>query len=447
MKKIVLIVATMALTLVSSCNKELNTDITTPSNSETHELFVSLPKLMDAETKATIAEANGGFSWTAGDFIAVKTSTNDVYKFTAAGSGNSVRFTYTGEMNGAPTTVVYPYTDDAKVAALPTEITGLTGALGEDGIRLSGTVSDNAVSMDYENAFLKVSFSNVPTFASSIVFDGNINDVTIDFTPLASKGEIVAYIPVASTTTEYSVALKDNSTDKNIIIERSTSGKTFTNGVLKKMKSINVGYIVSITDNSGWTGASAIPALYVQKEDESDNFLAHNNNAYPYKLNKLNDGTLYIALPYTQKDWCIKGKNIKLKFQTEPYDGGHTSQTDCFAVYRDIDITIPSGGGMKAAYRFYVYMSDSQWASWITQGSGTEVVKFTTWDGISTDATNCVKERNADDNGYIFYYEMTSAQYGLASVKYRFFNENNAGWESKDETGVTLNKDIWANAL
>ena len=439
----------------AACNKEgneVNNPIADPATNnnvevtdpQVHELFVSIQEVVDADTKAAITEGTGAFTWAEGDHIAVKTTTNDVYQFTAASGGASVRFTYTGEMNGTPQEVKYPYTADFSDTALPTEIASLTGALGADAIRLAGTVSENSVFLAHQHAFMRVTFNDVPTFASSIVFDGNVNDVTISFTPLGSKGQVVAYIPVAATTTSYSVSLKDNSSNHNIIIQRSSTGKSFTAGRLKNMRAVKVGNIVTLTDNSGWT-SSADPNLYVF--NDTNNFIAKPGNAYPYKLNRLDDGTLYVVMPYLEASWTSYGNNVKLKFQTDPYIGEHTSQTDCYAIYRDLDIEVPAGGGMKAAYRFYVYMSDSQWDIWKTPGSGTTVVKFTTWEGISTPVTNAVQERNADNNGYIFYHQFNVSDYGKTTVKYRFYNEHNAGWESKNESGVTLNCDIWGSNL
>ncbi|MBR6002658.1 MAG: hypothetical protein IK045_07335, partial [Bacteroidales bacterium] len=150
-----------------------------------HELFVSIADLADEdasspdlEPKAAISEADGSFSWTAGDEIAVKNSDNTVYKFVATGSGKSTRFTYTGAMTGTPQTVVFPYTADA-TTSIPATLTGPKACLAAEGIRMTGTISNNAVTLSYPYAFLKLSFGNVPAFASKLVFAGNVNDVTI----------------------------------------------------------------------------------------------------------------------------------------------------------------------------------------------------------------------------------------------------------------------------
>ena len=398
----------MALALVSSCNKELNTDVTTPSNSETHELFVSLPKLIDAETKATIAEADGSFSWTAGDFIAVKTSTNDVYKFTAAGDGNSVRFTYTGEMNGTPTTVVYPYTDDATVADLPAEITSLTGALGEDGIRLSGTVSDNAVSMDYENAFLKVSFSNVPTFASKVKFEctasGYAQTVVVSGISLSTKGSVVAYIPVQSGEYSFTVSLIDNA--NNTMISKSTSSaKSFTAGTLKKMANTPLGTLVMMSNTGSSYGGFSNMKVYNWWTGGS-----HNVTEPLAQITISETAYGYYFLPAS----LGAGEEVNIKVE----NGSDASQNTQTVVYnlRDFTFTIKSSnGGIATTYRYY-FNNTNSWSQ----------VNAYIWDEYNTAKNGAWPGNiltNTASNGW-YYYEFTEGEYGY--TRHVKFSDNEA---------------------
>ena len=408
MKKIVIIVAAMALALVSSCNKDLNTDVATPSNSDTHELFVSLPKLVDAETKATIAEADGSFSWTAGDFIAVKTSTNDVYKFTAAGNGNSVRFTYTGEMNGTPTNVVFPYTDDATVAPLPATITGLTGALGADGIRLSGTVSDNAVSMSYQNAYLKVSFSNVPTFASKVSFlstaTGYEQSVIVSGVSLESKGNVVAFIPVKAGDYNFTVSLID-SADNTMISKSTTSAKSFTAGTLKKMANTPLGTLVMMSNTGSSYGGFSKMDVYNWWEGG-----AHNVTEPMAQITIAETVYGYYFLPASLSD----GQEVNIKVE----NGDNSSQNTETVVYnlRDFTFTIkPDNCGIATTYRYY-FNNTNSWSQ----------VNAYIWDEHNT-AKNGVWPgnilTNTASNGW-YYYEFTEGEYGY--TRHVKFSDNEA---------------------
>lgn len=434
MKKYIYILAAVAA--LASCAKEasINDDLAATNGSDIHELFVSIPDLVDADTKAAISSTDGTFTWTAGDAIAVKTTTGDVYQFTAeTGGSQSARFTYTGTMNGTPAEVKYPYTADFSDTALPTEIASLTGALGADAIRMSGTISDNAVTLSHQNALLKVTFTNVPTFANKVVFDGDVNDVTVSGISLGSRGTVVAYIPVDASTTTFTVSVQDNNSH-NIATKSTTSAKSFTAGTIKNMKPVDVdGHIFVFNDNDKVDEARFFATDGSTIDWETKSFLT---------LNVLSDGTTkWCILPTLS--WSKTGDPVCLQVFK---NGTYVSASDAVWLYRDFTFDTTESS-LKTTYRIYVYMSDSQWTIWQTQGSGTSVVKFVTWDGLSTPDTNAIQERNADNNGYIFYYEFATSVYGTKTVKYRFYNECNAGWESKNESGVTINRDIWGANL
>ena len=373
MKRFFLILA--AIAALVSCSKEgvaeEDATLTPKEGDDVHELFVSIADLTDADTKATISSADGSFTWTSGDQIAVKTTTNDVYCFTASGNGNSVRFTYTGSMNGTPKEVKFPYTADFSDTALPTEITGLDGGLGATGIRMEGTVVSNAVTMHHTNALLKVSFTNVPTFANKIVFDGDVNDVTITFTPLVSKGTISAYIPVDESTTAFTVSLIDNSTDENTIFQKSTTSKSFTAGTIKNMAPLTVGHIITINRGTWdytylqiWNGTYNGTNSYEFR-------LATSGGEYPYRLNVLSSTVYYVVidpsihLNKSSAVWISEGLDIGVSFQKTSGSAEYRSYTNCVYLCRDIEFTPMANGegGLKTKYRVYYDNSSTKWSS------------------------------------------------------------------------------------
>ena len=353
MKKFIYILAAAAA--VFACSKEIETEVKPDieTKGEVHELFVSLPEVTDVDTKATIATSDGTFKWTAGDAIAVVTSTSDTYKFVAeTGNSNTVRFTYTGEMNGTPATIHYPWKDSAPYyeESLPSEINGLTGALSGDYIRLTGTVSENSATLSYRNAFLKVTFTNVPTFAKTMFFDGTANDVTITGISLAAKGEVTAYIPVSASNTGFTVSLKDNNSN-TIIARATTTAKTFTNGTIKNMKPVAVGHVITINDSASknWTEL----AIW-KNSDDTKNYRFKTGNSYPSKLNSLSSGTYYVVLNTHESGltWAVEGVDLAVSYEAN--EGGYSCSTSCVYLYRDLTFSTPSSGTyLVGNYRIY----------------------------------------------------------------------------------------------
>ncbi len=247
MKKIYIVL--FGIITLLSCSKEINTPETiqgdnTIDNPVTYELFATISDV----TKAEIDESTGAFTWDtwdvgdSGDEIAVKTNTGKVYKFKAAEINEKgvARFVYTGTaaIDGTPTSAVYPYTEDA-TCSLPTALNGLTAALG-DGIRLTGKIAEGkSITFSHANALLKVNFNYVPTKAKKISFDGNVNDVVVSGISLTSLGSVSAYIPVDTTTTSFTVSILDSS-DNLIFEKKSSTGKSFTAGTLKTLKSVDL---------------------------------------------------------------------------------------------------------------------------------------------------------------------------------------------------------------
>ena len=92
MKKFAYVIAALAAAFAVSCTKE--TPLETPNTDAPAEVGmkeVTITASIDPETK-TSYDADGKFSWTAGDQISILASDNNFYTFTTKESGASVAF-------------------------------------------------------------------------------------------------------------------------------------------------------------------------------------------------------------------------------------------------------------------------------------------------------------------------------------------------------------------
>ena len=281
---------------------------------------------------------------------------------------------------------------------------------------MRGTISNNAVTLSYVGAFLKLRFTNAPTFASKIVFDGDVSDVTVSGISLSERGEIVAYLPVDADNKAYTVSLTDD--NDNVILTRSTTGKEFTAGTLKKMKPLDIpGTVFIFNDEHGVDEARFF------KHTDQDN-IDWNTNEY-IQLNNLGSGT---------QKWCIlSGVDWFMACLQMWANGSHVTATDGIFLYRDFTFTIPSEGGLKTNYRTYFYLNSSN--SQNNWGSTTKVhMKIN---------GNYVGEQTMLKIGdYLFCLENDPANYGR-QMSYQFHNGNN--WYSGDYWTYTLNREYQYN--
>ena len=425
MKKYIYVFAAFAA--IVSCSKEntVNEENNLDANSkkDVHELFVTISDLTDADTKATIAEADGTFTWTAGDAIAVKTTTNDVYEFTAETGGSaSARFTYTGEMNGTPAYVKYPYTADFSDTALPTSISGLTTALTAANIRMEGTITDNAVTLTHQNALLKVSFTNVPTFASKVSFvstaTGYEQNITVSGISLGSKGNVVAYIPVKPGSYSFSVNLID-SADNTMISKTTASAKTFTAGTLKKMTAIPLGTLVMMSNAGGSYGGFSKMKVYNWWDGGSHNLTS--------PLSQITISATVYGYYFLPAD-LSEGKEVNIKVE----NGDDSSKNTQTVVYnlRDFTFTIKSGdGGIATTYRYY-FNNTGSWSQ----------INAYIWDEYDTAKNGSWpggKLTLTASNGW-YYYQFVEGDYGYTRhVKF----SDNGGTTGGDHNNKNVYRD------
>ena len=425
MKKLFYFLAIAAAVAVS-CTKEA----TTPNEDVVENvgkvtLFATLPEFVDA-TKAGVAP-DGVFSWAVGDVIDVryeKSGAEDLY-YEFSCTKDDGEFTYDGTIaDGYQLGSVAYYPHEYRGAAANQSFGSIDDAA--KGFQMSATISNGVISFVHDNALMKVTVNNVPSFAKQLV----VGSAKVNLSLSSAADELIVYVPVApASAAKLKVEVLDGTgSGANAIISKTTQNSVAIDAAaIYPLPSLTIGTVFVFNDDG--------------KVDQAK-FFKTNGTTIDYtkgsviNLNALEDGTKWCILP-TSNDWSKKGQPVCLQVFK---DGNFVSSTDAVWLYRNFSFDTTESS-LKTDYRVYVYMSDSQWSYW-----GTTVVKFTTWGDISTPVTNAIMERNVDDNGYIVYHELSATNYGK-TVKYRFYNENNAGWESKNEDGVVLNRDIWGANL
>ena len=429
MKKTAFFLVAIAAAFVA-CSKENPVDIETPSKQETvvndkgYELFAKVEDL----TKAAIAEANGAFTWSVGengDEIAVKTSTNNVYKFKAAEIVNDcARFICSDAVEGDPLSAVYPYTADA-TCTLPTEISSLNGALDASAIRLTGTIAGKNITFQHANALLKVSFTNVPTFASKVKFVSTTSDyeqeVLVSGISLTEKGTVEAYIPVKAGTYGFTVSLIDSA--NNTMISRSTnSDKTFAVGALINMKGIALGTLVMMSNTGNSYGGFSNMKVYNWWDGGSHNVTD--------ELSKIAIGSTVYGYYFLPAD-LNEGKEMHIKVE----DGTNTSKSTETVVYnlRDFIFTIkPNNGGIATKYRTYFKVTNSNWD--IAAGANIK--------DIYVSPTEFTMMTLVDGYTKFWYYEWPESYYGYG-MHIIMQNSSDTAWlePSSDSWQYTLNRE------
>ena len=413
-----------------------------------YELFISIDGLTDdngnsageaIETKAAIDDATGNFTWTAGDVVDVITDEGGVkhiYQFSAAESGATARFIYNNaDFVGTPVRIEYPSTNSLTPSGIPTSITGNAGALASANLRLTGDTFDgNNVTLHHNNALVRLEFHDVPTFANVLYFDGDVNDVTVTFTPLASRGKLVVYVPVAPATKSFTAYLKDS--NNNVITSKATTtDKSFTAGALKVMASVDVeGWVFKLTD------AGSVNQLRFCKR-YNDVTYDEEGARYNSALNTLSDGTTkWAILPSDAGNWVGANWPIAVKALNS---GSEVSHTDCVYLCRDFVFDF-SGNSLKTDYRIYPHGgSYSSPHAYAYYGTGTydtpENITFnvsqegTSWGTLKWYADNGSEKPSGDWPGTTFSGSFTipaSKVYGKSLTVVI----NNGGKNNYDQT-------------
>ena len=202
MKKFMIALA--ALSIVMSCNTEkLTQDIPAEENDgKVVTLTANLPEL----TKATVDATT--FSWVGGDKIAIPSTASTGYAIFTNSAANLNTFTCTlgeGErlISGK---AIYP------AVAPGSAFDSIDEAKQSFQMEADYTVGDNSISFAHKSALVKVSFSNVPSFATGLkVTEGDAVVATIDNVESTDGNTVDFFVPLTPNgSKKYTFALMEN---------------------------------------------------------------------------------------------------------------------------------------------------------------------------------------------------------------------------------------------
>lgn len=248
MKKYLFILSVAAVAAIA-CSKEetfnQEENIIESSNSgEKYVLFAELPQFTDADTKAAVSDA-GVFSWTLGDVINValeKSGSGYIYREFTCTNDATGEFTYEGAgiipEGYNPRGAYYP----ASYTGTPSSQTFASPEAAAKGFQMEATVSAGKLKFSHENAMMKVTINNVPSFAKQIVVGGTTINVSYDSNP----GNVTYYVPMApAAAAKLSIAVKDGN-DNNIITKTSGNSVAITAANFYNLPNLTIDPIVDI---------------------------------------------------------------------------------------------------------------------------------------------------------------------------------------------------------
>lgn len=185
MKKFAYVIAVLAAAFAVSCTKE--TPLETPNTDAPAEVGmkeVTITASIDPETK-TSYDADGKFSWTAGDQISIKGSDNVFYTFTASESAASSTFTgMIPEGISLQKHALYPANElnaqngDGSYAFCLPEYKDLTGCSSAE-IPMSSYVSSGVYNFKHMTGAALLTFNNIPDQFVSVEITVKANSVRL----------------------------------------------------------------------------------------------------------------------------------------------------------------------------------------------------------------------------------------------------------------------------
>ena len=344
-----------------ACTKE--TDVATSVSADEAGAFSFNVYLEDA-TKATINSSDGVFSWTGDEEIAVWDSKNKEFvTFSIASYSNEgykqARFTTSSAKADAVfvgNVAYYPASiatragsspeDYSPTYTFPTSFANLTDA--SKGFPMSGTVTVNEIKLSHLGSMIDVTLKNVPSFTTKLIL--NAGSTTINVTAAPTDGSLHAVVPIPAGTYVLTINLQDDVTPTaNTFYSKARSSKTYTASNYYPINDITLGRLLTFTNDAGW----ASPKVHIWQHDNTGNNTdITTDSAYPQKLFLRATKVYYVLLDSDVKSWTSDGNAIGVQFVSTT-NGSNTTQTNCVYLYRNIDFTIPAGGGMKTNYRVY----------------------------------------------------------------------------------------------
>ena len=278
MKKIYTLFALAAITMASCTTKQ---DLE-PAKTQPEIGKVTLHATMPAftSTKAEVAD-DGIFSWSANDEIAVEYSdgTNSQYiTFTCSDAANGT-FTNKDEIPAG-----YSLATDGIVAYYPVSYRGTVENqafesldAAKKGFQMSATLEGGNLKFAHDNALLKVTVNNIPSFAKKLSV-GGVN-ITLDAT-----GDVIAYVPLApAAAAKMTVAVTEG---ENTIISKTTGNAVAIEAAnLYPLKALEIGPVVDLLNY-----ASSWDAAYIYLFSDSSAYDTEWANLSTV-MKKYNDGT------------------------------------------------------------------------------------------------------------------------------------------------------------
>lgn len=386
MKKIVYII--LGVFAIIACSKETPDMAKSGFVSEQDGQGVyTFTAYMNDVTKATINSGTGVFYWTGDEKIAIWDSVNGEFvTFTIDTYSNTglkaAKFKTTGAKSGASfsgNVAYYPASIAATSAGSPTynfpnEFDNLADAA--KGFPMEGTVSNGEIKFTHLGGLIDFTLTNVPSFTTALVLNNGTSDImTVPVTPDAGSVHAILPIPVGT----YALTVKlldDNTPTKNAFFSKTRSSKTYSARNYYPINNITLGHLLTFTNEAAWS----TPKVHIwQTSNTSNNTDITTSGTYPKKLFLRNTNIYYALLDSGVETWTGEGSAIGVQFYSSD---ANKTETSCVYLYRNIDFTIPDGGGMKTNYRVYYDNSSSKWESIKTYvwGDTGVYVRWYNWD-------------------------------------------------------------------
>lgn len=429
MKKVLTIIAAVAALVACSkvetpAQKEEINDVT-PGKKMV--LFAEVPEMTAEDGTKAIAD-DGPFSWSEGDEIAIPLKT-DYAVFVYRAENKQFEYTLTGTEEFVAGTAYYP-ASSRPGGSYSTSFDDASAARAGFKMEASYTLGASSLSFTHKSALISLNFTNVPSFATSVVVKkGGATEATVALSSPSSTVSLkVPVTPAAST--NYSFALMEGS---NIIRE---VGKTVT---------INAGTCYSTPDiainkyivlSNADKNATYKLGLQIRTGESYIGYSGDYNTNYD--LVSYNNGTsLYIILP----DDFSSAKAIKVVLRKN--GDTCTSATERIFLDRNPSFNI-SEDSMKTAYRVYyggstntnvyqyyqplLYLKDEIWG-------GNVMLHY--WCGDDNIGTYCFNDYcgKIDTEGDYSVFKVKPSLAGK-TVGVQFINPGNH--DDKFETSMTL---------
>ena len=447
---------------VISCNKEgtsnyqpLSDDtVQNPLGPQDADQVVYTLEASLIETKATIDEETGKFSWAVGDKIAVLDASSGTYKEFEAVSvsgdeGNKLNalFSFTGSAgcNFSNATAYYPSTMcSGSTVTIPEHIASL------DEAPLSATRSgDGALAFNYVGAVMKLVINNVPSFATSLVMTNGGTTRTVSISHATNENMSFYLVIPAGTYTSASIALSDG--DEDIILKHFSFAESVAVGDFIPMNAINIKPVLLIKNNTGW-GNLDITLSNATLAEASFKTVTIGGKQHYYIVSPSSTLDLKTGITVAKKDNSFPSmydKSIALDEQEVVYvadlDDGIRKLG---ATTKRVHVEMLLGSTNDSMYDSFVHVwgttkdnttwenNDDSSRKLIESGSGSVT--------LGAKGKGYVNEGNAAGKELMIYFDLDSS---TSTFNIRLHNADNEGGELESQTATTTSRYAFYNRV